>query len=876
MAGGQPFQPFTGLEGMPFGDSPLALLAQPFLRQTFGQNNMAMLGLNDQNMLDTMRRARMTQMQQAMIQQGAELEQENYMRFFRGMAHMTGTPWGAEQRRSARALSETMAGVPTTVIARMAPQVLDVMGGARGSPTVMAQQMFLGSRQRIDPLTGQVGMTRDSMTAMTDIFTQAYEEGRVQDLHGLRAGELGQLYRGLSRRGMLPGPPGVQDLTDETRADLREAMDRAGIDRALPDHGRLRFTTEELDRLGETNMGEDAIRRVRQLNVREIRQTLEGYTEAISAVQDIFGGRGQPNAPMPQLLNALDAMTQGTMHQMQPGQIGQMVRTTQQMTGPTGLTGIPFERAMAMQRNAANIGNQLGLHPLAAQQANQRAMAFHLAFRNTGMGEAPLFGSHDAEQAAQVQQRLVQGAAGSDFVNRMAAASRLMEAGALPEDSAARRFVEAAREGRNTFQADGEAVRLGDVDQGRFRQMMERAGIDRRTVESMLADRQLNQREVVRHGLQLSAMDEQAEDLADRATTMVRGFMRNTEGITGEQAARLAPRYVELLRNMNPRELANAAEDEEDNRRNQVARLIADETGMDVSEARQLVPSFRSQLNRRLRASELPFENFNQLYQQINPELLRETQLNRLRAQARGQMASAVSAFGRGGVLRRAFQAVQEAGPDDDLTDILQKSLGGVEMDAGLREDIREGMSGVREKMEQAEEIRVQARNADTPEERRRLLTEHRRLARQANQQATDLRSLLADTPGLDLEISEEEQRKATRERLRETTQEVLQDTDLKWLEDADNRIRAVLDASDKQRKELIQAVDKDERQSLRSDISYLQQLRSEDKKGDEEDQEPRQLSLRVETDKIVLNTDEEGGSIEIEGMAHNDAEVEA
>jgi hypothetical protein len=149
-------------------------------------------------------------------------------------------------------------------------------------------------------------------------------------------------------------------------------------------------------------------------------------------------------------------------------------------------------------------------------------------------------------------------------------------------------------------------------------------------------------------------------------------------------------------------------------------------------------------------------------------------------------------------------------------------------------------------------------------------------LACLANQQATDLRSLLADTPGLDLEISEEEQRKATRERLRETTQEVLQDTDLKWLEDADNRIRAVLDASDKQRKELIQAVDKDERQSLRSDISYLQQLRSEDKKGDEEDQEPRQLSLRVETDKIVLNTDEEGGSIEIEGMAHNDAEVEA
>ena len=244
VATGRSFNPAYGMEGLPFAQGGLIgmaaqILLAPYLQQAMGTRGMMPMGLTDQNVYDLLRRQDFTQQYQDVLRRAAESERGNYMRTFRGIAMMTGTPWGAEQRAAAGQLSN-LAVSASPLLAEMMPDFLDQLGGMRGSATVMAQRMMLGSRYRIDPVTGRMGQSADTVAQMSRrIYRDLYENGDLGAMKGVSAGQLGSLYDELTRRGMIAGPQEsinvrTRRVIDDMRREAPDMLLKAAANQKVP------------------------------------------------------------------------------------------------------------------------------------------------------------------------------------------------------------------------------------------------------------------------------------------------------------------------------------------------------------------------------------------------------------------------------------------------------------------------------------------------------------------------------------------------------------------------------------------------------------------------------------------------------------------
>ena len=186
----------SGYEGVPgmnqgglIGMAMQALVA-PQLGSLMGQYGYAPMGVgHDRNTYDVMRNQQFTQAQQEAMRMASELDRDNYLQTFRGVAAMTGTPWGAQQQRASRQLADT-ATYMSPLLAEMFPEVLDQMGGMRGSATVMANRMMMGSRYRVDPITGRMGMSAQTVGDLTkQIYQYLYNLDDLANMGGISAGQ---------------------------------------------------------------------------------------------------------------------------------------------------------------------------------------------------------------------------------------------------------------------------------------------------------------------------------------------------------------------------------------------------------------------------------------------------------------------------------------------------------------------------------------------------------------------------------------------------------------------------------------------------------------------------------------------------------------
>ncbi len=107
LASGIPYQPNFGFEGTPLADYPmLGMLLQQPMTALMGKAGFAPMGFNDRNYADILQNQQFFKMQQDLQKQMAETDRAGWMSSLRGIAHMTGTPWGADQRRAATALTD--------------------------------------------------------------------------------------------------------------------------------------------------------------------------------------------------------------------------------------------------------------------------------------------------------------------------------------------------------------------------------------------------------------------------------------------------------------------------------------------------------------------------------------------------------------------------------------------------------------------------------------------------------------------------------------------------------------------------------------------------------------------------------------------------
>ena len=184
----------------------------------------------------------------------------------------------------------------------------------------MAQHLFRGGQYRMDG-AGRMGLSGEDLRELTDTIGKRLY-GTPEDtavMRGIGMGQLGLVFDEGQRRGYLPGTLGARSRDGQLAALSRET-------------GK---TTAELAKLDDAEFG----RQLRQFDANRVSARLKELAGSVSAMRELFGTMGQPNAPMTQIINALEAITQNRLANMPAAQVEQTVRKTKALIETTKVPG---------------------------------------------------------------------------------------------------------------------------------------------------------------------------------------------------------------------------------------------------------------------------------------------------------------------------------------------------------------------------------------------------------------------------------------------------------------------------------------------------------------------------------------------------------
>ena len=442
-----------------FGFSPMfSAFVDPYLANR-GFNPLSGNGMNP---MDALRRVEQQQARQDAVQAAATLDQPQFYDTVRGGFALAGVPFGADQQQFATQLSSA-AVQASPMLAMMNPGMLDRMAGRTGSAAVLAGSLYDVGQFALNPATGSVGgMSAAQIAAQTQgIMDTAYSDPMSFGFtSGMSAGDLGQAFRYMSAKGMTGSDmtheqslrQAISSLNQDSSSSLRLAAQRQGVE--MPTNVS-QLDLEQLTRLGQDDT---VVERLGNIDGQRIARQFEGYAKALGAVQEIFSANGRPDAPMNQIIGALENLTQGGMNRFSGDQLEGMVRQTSALADmlPGGI-----DQMMVIQQHSAHQAARAGLDPSLAVSVGQSTAAGLAAFNQLGYGGHPGFGMPSAEQFAAADSSMrVQGLA-SDQGNRRAFLASLGSEGFLEAGSDAMRAYEAIRAGQGSFtNGSGDTVSL--------------------------------------------------------------------------------------------------------------------------------------------------------------------------------------------------------------------------------------------------------------------------------------------------------------------------------------------------------------------------------------------------------------------------------
>ena len=502
--------------------------------------------LPTQNYYDQLAAQQYHQQQQTAMSHAAKQDLASLQRTLAGAVRMTtGQPLTREQQAQTFQMATDVQGWLPALAMLLGPETADQLMGSRGSAMQMAQSLHRGLRTARDPATGAFGVSGRSAGLMADeIFSQLYgTEQRALEMQGISAGAAGRMFEELSTRGLLPTSTAYmtpeQRLEEIGRATFDETQQRRMAEAMLTSRGQpinednIAFARSEisqtqkklkkafesdgtLDLAGLTDMA-GAEEMLSTADAGRLAQKLKNMVGAVNAMRDIFGDAGRPNAPMRELINGLDALTQGGLASMAPGRVEQMVRMTRNLAEQSGLG---MQGIVGLTAQGANLSDKLNLDRSLAVTATQSTAAFSSAFRDTTRGDLSAFGALDAEKAMLLDQQLRVQAQASTAGSVMGTMVRLEQEGFLQRDSEAATAARALRAGSTTYEFDGKQQRV-PVSEPQFRALMERSGVDAQFAQTMLEDRFGSQEYIRDFGLGDLAREMQVDvDLVPRIGNM--------------------------------------------------------------------------------------------------------------------------------------------------------------------------------------------------------------------------------------------------------------------------------------------------------------------------------------------------------------------
>lgn len=514
------------MEGLPGGD--FGMLALPFmgpmLQQMMSRQGMLPAQfMPTQNLYDQFKSQQQFQSYQKAMQQASEIDAGTYNKMFEGFAKATGSPWGLRQQQASATMAKDIAGI-APLIAQMAPEMFDRLHGSRGSATVLAQILHRTGQHSFDPVTGRVGLSGDTAGMMSqEIFQQLYGPGaNLADMKNIGAGESGMLYEQLLQRGMAAPSLGRMRGEDRIRAlagasfsddSLERIAKRAGVsvDEVRKSQTQVRDAAaaggpmdfQALDKLA----GMDDM--MRTFDAQRTGNRMKDLAGVVSAMRDIFGDMGRPDAPMREIVAGLEALTQGGLATMSPGRLESIVHETRVLAKQSGVT---MDTVFGMAAQAAGQADARGLDRGFVLPSVQSSLAFGQAMGLSGRLDKPAFGTLDRDRATLLHNNLVLSAAASPAGNQISALMRLADQGVLPltDDKGnatnAARLASAVRAGQATFEyvdptTGKTSQRSVAMGYGEFTQMMQQSGMGMHDIGMAMQAQHANQEYGIRYNV---------------------------------------------------------------------------------------------------------------------------------------------------------------------------------------------------------------------------------------------------------------------------------------------------------------------------------------------------------------------------------------
>lgn len=658
---------------------------------------------------------------------------------------MTGTELTEMQTARNFRMAEGIAQYMPILSQIMGPDLIDRLHGSRGSATVFAQQFHQAMRTSIDPVTGFAGYEGESAGRVSqNVFENLFGRGAdLSAMRGMSAGQAGMAINELQARGMMGRPMGMMGLAEQ-RAMLPSELSDDVVSRIveeLPDikavlaaggtptedmlnRGRqqIRGTNAllkdpnvdlSMDDLKDLPGGEEIIR---ASDAERIASRLKNLSGAVKAMRDIFGDMGNPNAPMREIINGLEALTQGGLATMSPGELEMMVRRTQTIAGQTGV-GVQGLLAMASQN--AGLADQLGLDRTFAMRAAQQSALFGSAAGDELRLDMPVWGALSKEQLTLADTQLRMHAAASPLANQMNAIARMSDTGmASPaEDTELASIIQAVKSGQSTYDFGGETRDIVMPRQRLIEILNRDAGVTSSEAMAVIKDTTGNQEFGQRYNTEGNVRRIQAKETASRMLTpklsnQFRGMLEQ-EGIddlmqaggivdnTGEfrqMMDQIGAGVSEDFLQLTPEELrtpekrraalggafkkrltdsvrtrmpgANEAEVEE-----AVATLIDQMGGEDAMTS--MGTAIYASVNSAAKDHPL-FRSAVGMHDLLSLPAMDQADARGRQADADAIMQSAFSGLGTSGPIRRVVDALQKATPDTSWQDLLSDTLGGV------------------------------------------------------------------------------------------------------------------------------------------------------------------------------------------------------
>jgi hypothetical protein len=448
----------------------------PIHRMLAGQGMVPGQFAGTQNLYDQYRQQQRFTNQLAAVSAGAQRDIPIMTDALVGLGDMFGIKMGAREQGTAAGMAGHLAKI-TPWIAQMFPDILDKFHGRRGSAAVLARGLARGGRFAIDPVSRLHETSLDTI----EEFSRSIEAGvddPGSDLHryGISRGQAGLMYEELSQRGLM----GVRSIGLQNRQQRVQSLADADPTMDVPDI---------------ENLGDDALAtKLRQFDAARVKSRLEGMSGAVDAMREIFGDMGNPNAPMTQIIDGLNALTQGGLSSMPVSELERMVRDTKSVAE---LSGVGIDAMMALTAQAAQIGDKLGIHrglaPLAAQQGALAGRA------SADAGWAGVYGALSPEEVAvgitKSREQFVSSATGKGMTSFWRAREELTDSGEFAAGSRAQKLYEAIDRGEIEFEGHDMDELL--ANRGAMREILSSSGLNRGAVNqyaAFLSDNAGNQR----------------------------------------------------------------------------------------------------------------------------------------------------------------------------------------------------------------------------------------------------------------------------------------------------------------------------------------------------------------------------------------------